>query len=438
MTGEPFLVDGRYRLDVELGAGAFGQVFRATQVVFGKDMRPVALKLFKGDAISPENVERMLNDALVIQGLLGNLNDWEIRQHFVTVFDLGITHEAEPRGFIAMELVPGGSLSRRLHDAGKFTAAGTFHYMRQIARAMAYMHEQGYVHSDLKPENVLVFRSRGHDVVKIGDLGLSGKYLGPFDAGPSGGTLSYLSLETLAGMPTTPTADVFAMGLMAYEMLTGENPYNRVGESLDRKSSRYQADLSKMHRVSRDSPLVLRQEDFPELAHASAEMAAFAPFVDVVNAMLAPVQDRLATAARVQEQLDRIAGESPPAKRDGSPAQKGAMEDPLDALARDCRLLIESRDWPGATQKAGEIIRLAPERHEGHLLKSRVQLAQADRTKERDAAARFLRSAITPLAKGLSACSSPNSRRLLRQEIANLYQRLGDNETAEQYRRLEN
>ncbi len=443
---DPSLIDGRYRLDIELGAGAFGSVYKATQVVLDRPMRDVALKLFRGESIRPDNVQEMMNDAIQIQAVLAQLSDWEVRQHFVTVYDLGITRETPPRGYVSMELVRGGSLEGRLRDGRKFTLHGALHYLVQIARALAYMHQAGFVHSDLKPANLLVFRGRESDLVKIGDFGLSGKYVGPFAEGPRGGTLSYLAPEALAGFATTPGCDVFSLGLLAYELLTGSNPYDRVGHTLNPHLQDYQARLSDMHRMSREVPLKLHREDYPELAVLNTGVAPLAALLDVVNQMLeTDLSKRYASAGGIYRDLERIAagrlptlasGDSP-VEVAGSFATKAASvettrteADVLAGLIEHFEYHLAKQDWAAASQTAREVVRLAPQRALGYELKSRVSRRQASQEASTESSSHFRRQAIRVLEQGLNQCSATSERRELQHNISEIYEELGEYETA--------
>jgi serine/threonine protein kinase len=426
---DPTLIDGRYRLVMELGAGAFGKVHKAVQVVFGHDLREVALKVFSGQAVTPENVQTQMNDAIQVIALLSRLADWEIRQHFVTIYDLGVTAEASPRGYVAMELVCGGSLEKRIHDFQRFTLQGVFHYLLQIARAMAFMHDEGFVHSDLKPANILIFRGREHDLIKIGDFGLSGKYLGPLSGGPAGGTMSYMAAECLVGLATTPAADVFSMGLIAYEMLTGRNPLEDVGSQLDPESPTYHDDLRAMQIQARQEPLPLREEDLPELA-ADEKLRSLLPVLDVIRKMIAPdVRARYSSAKKVYADLQQIAaGRTPEGETVVEP-------DPAEAACQRARYGLSKGEWGRAGRDAAEAVRLAPRRAAGYLLRGEVFVQQAQRCPAA-LAATFWKQAIEHLVKGLSACDGPAEQQQLRTQVADVYQRMGDTKMADEYRRM--
>lgn len=432
---DPELIDGRYRLGLELGAGAFGSVYRATQVVLGRDLRDVALKLFRSDAVHEGNVVEQMNDAVALLGLLSHATDWEVRQHFVTIYDLGVTREAQPRAYLAMELVRDGSLSRRIRDFGKFTLAGTHHYLRQMVRALGFMHEHGYVHSDLKPDNVLVFRSRGRDHIKIGDFGLAGRYRGLFTNGPRGGTLSYLAPEALQGLNTTPAADVFSLGVMAFEMLTGANPFDAVGSSLTPRARQDGRRLNELQLRARREPLRVQRGDFPELR--SADQAWLAPLCEIITRMLAvsPVE-RYASAQEVFADLEQMSGRTAPrsAPLTAAPKEPATGEDP-----RIAQIEFELRigNWSAAMQTANAMIQANPESPAGYLLKSQVSLRQAAALSGSNGAAAVVQSlrrqAVSPLRAALRACPAAQDQRVIRQELAALYEQLGDHETARQY-----
>lgn len=454
------LIDGRYRLDVELGAGAFGAVYKAIQIVLGQPMRNVALKLFHGGQISPANVQLMMNDAIQILALLARLTDWEIRQHFVTVFDLGITQENTPRAYVAMELVAGGSLDGRIRDLNTFTLHATHHYMLQIARAMAFMHANRFVHSDLKPANVLVFRGRDQDLVKIGDFGLAGQYEGLFGSGPKGGTMSYMAGEMLQGTATSPAADVFSMGLIAYEMLKGTNPYSRVGHTLDPESPSYEEDLRAMHLEARQEPLRLVPDDFPELADRRGPLRRYAPLLDVINQMLTPdITRRYQSAEGVLAELQRINEGRPPkgdihaptgsralpettnvSDSDGTVPEPSTSAHASNLLRDEFEGHLNFERWADATRVAAALIRQLPERADPYVLASKVPLKQAARLTHTSAAPgradRLHDQAIQLLNRGLAACSDPIELRQLRLAIADVYERRGDSAMAAQSRRL--
>lgn len=208
-------VASHYRIEEMIGSGSFSHVYRARDLLLD---RQVALKVFKPKAAS--NVSTVLAEARTVAAL----NHPNICTVFAVDDSLGVPA-------IAMEYVPGRSLSRTLSgealDHSRVASIG-----RQIAEGMAVAHAQGVIHGDLKPENVMV--SEG-DSVKILDFGLSRRNetakdpdatwtLGSDLAGLSG-TPCYLAPERTWGEPATIESDIFALGLILYEMLNGRKAF---------------------------------------------------------------------------------------------------------------------------------------------------------------------------------------------------------------------
>jgi serine/threonine protein kinase len=207
----PNSVFGQYRIEAALGSGSFGSVFRAWDLTLE---RHVALKIMpRGRAA----VESVLAEARAAAAL----NHPNIC--IIHAVDAG---EAAP--MIIMEYIDGQPLHRLL-ESGALSAEQTACFGRQIADGMAVAHAQGVVHGDLKPANIMV-TPEGR--VKITDFGLarrSGSQSSPdHPNGANGhgaaisGTPRYLAPERLRGEPVTSAADVFALGVMLYEMLTGQ------------------------------------------------------------------------------------------------------------------------------------------------------------------------------------------------------------------------
>lgn len=439
------LVDGKYLLDMELGAGAFGAVYKATQLVLDRPLRQIALKLFKSDVISEENVREQMNDALALIELLSNETDWEVRQHFVTIYDLGVTKDAAPRGYVAMELVRGGNLQKRIDSFGQFTLSGTLHYLRQLLIALAFMHRQGFVHSDLKPENILVFKGRGHDLIKIGDFGLSGRFQQIVGgSGPRGGTQAYLALEALMGANTTPSSDVFSLGLIAYEMLTGTNPYAEIGSGATAAQKGDPDYLGTLHQQARlQQPLKLLRGHFPELMGANPD-PILGGMLDLINKMLnATPENRYASADAALLVLEELLGKkSDPEKSaatiSSSRQNSASNQSPVRNEAfKTCEPLIAAGQWTAAIEHANHCISESPRSSHGYLLKSEIFQRQAKvfakEEQERAVVTSVRKQALMPLQKGMRVCKDSESQRELAQELANLYRLLGDDDSARKY-----
>lgn len=446
------LIDGRYRLGPELGAGAFGCVYKATQVVLGRDMREIALKIFKADSIDASNVAEKMNDALAIIALVSDLTDWEIRQHFVTVFDLGLSQENPSRAFVAMELVSEGSLAKRLRNNPHFTLHGTLHYLVQIVRALAFMHSRRFVHSDLKPDNILLFRHCGRDLIKIGDFGLAGKYQGPIGDGPCGGDLAYMAPEVISGTNTLPASDVFSVGVMAFEMLTGRNPYVHVGETLSQEQREDATLMRELRLNSRTEPLQLRPHDFPELS-AGTEGARLMPLVQIINRMLDPdLQRRYRSAIEVKNDIEHQLADLISVPRTDREASGHATSETVFApdeqslkLRRAAKVqehvvrwqsAIDLKNWDSAEKIAAEVVSFSPQSAEGYLLKAKIKRYQADALgaseRHRETAKGMLNKAARILRESLPLVAQAEQHEI-RQELVNIGRLIGDEQVTSIY-----
>jgi len=213
-----FLVN-RYRLDAELGRGGMGIVYRARDTLLDRD---VAVKVLSGTSLGSEGRARLLHEARAA----AQLN----HPNIVSIYDAG---EAGGVPFIVMELVEGASLfDRRPQTLGAILAVA-----RQVCAALEHAHAHGIVHRDLKPENVLVVsdphptpspsHGDGPGVrVKLMDFGLARSDASRVSTeGALIGTLFYLAPEQALGQPVDGRADLYALGVMLYELVTDRLPF---------------------------------------------------------------------------------------------------------------------------------------------------------------------------------------------------------------------
>ncbi|MBC9727902.1 serine/threonine-protein kinase [Streptomyces sp. TRM68367] len=211
------LLDGRYLLHETLGRGAFGTVHRAEHRVLGHTLRQVAVKLFDADPAVP--AAELLGEALQLIRVVDESPDPVIRDRFLACYDAGVDG-GTGRPYMVTELAR-GDLARRLHG-GQLPASTVRDHALQLCQGLAFLHERGVVHLDLKPGNVLVSASGS---LKIGDFGLARRVSTLLRRAPTaGGTVWYLPAEVLQLREAGPEADVYALGLTCYEMLTGRLP----------------------------------------------------------------------------------------------------------------------------------------------------------------------------------------------------------------------
>ena len=206
---------GRYEILGELGRGAMGVVYKATDPVIG---RPVAVKTIRlseeGTGLSrPELLARFQTEARAA-GLLTHPN-------IVVVYDAG---EENGLYYITMELVEGKSLQALLDSGHHFPTSRVLRIMEQTCSALQFAHERSIVHRDIKPANLML---TADDTVKVTDFGTA-KILQFGTVQQTThvmGTPSYMSPEQVKGRPVDGRSDIFSLGVMLYEMLTGEKPF---------------------------------------------------------------------------------------------------------------------------------------------------------------------------------------------------------------------
>jgi serine/threonine protein kinase len=204
------LLDGRYRLGDVLGSGGAAEVIRAVDERLG---RPVAVKLFRGDVA--DQLQRHEDEMRTLARLA--------HAGLVTVFDAGTDDETQ-RPYLVMQLVEGSTLAQQLRR-GPLTSLRTAQIGTSLADALAYVHEQGLVHRDVKPANVLI----GVDGrVHLADFGIA-RIVDSAHVTRTGdvlGTPAYFAPEQVSGELVGPPADVYALGLVLLECLTGRREYD--------------------------------------------------------------------------------------------------------------------------------------------------------------------------------------------------------------------
>ncbi|MCK6552556.1 serine/threonine protein kinase, partial [Myxococcota bacterium] len=297
------ILTGQYRIDAVLGQGGMGVVFRARQLSVGRD---VAIKiLLRQLAHDPQAILRFENEARIVSRLR--------HPNTIRLYDCQRTEEGDL--FFVTELLSGKPLSELLATEGRLTIDRALGITDQICRSLAEAHASGIVHRDLKPANVFIDRIGLDDVVKVLDFGIAKNIESAGNITRTGGvngTPAYMSPEQVLAKPIDARSDLYSLGIVLYEMLSGAPPFQ----------SPSFVELLLKHVQEPPRPL---RETIPELEVPDALEALLAAMlakspddrpasVDVVLARLSAVRAQL-TAARDAPPAPTAPPPSPPATR---------------------------------------------------------------------------------------------------------------------------
>jgi eukaryotic-like serine/threonine-protein kinase len=274
------LLGGRYRLDAQIGRGGMSTVYRAFDTVLE---RAVAIKLMHSEIASDsDHLERFRREARAVAQLS--------HPHIVTVIDAGEEISSDGSDgrtgapYIVLEYVPGETLKDVIRREGPLDIPQAIAYAIEIARALGAAHERMIVHRDVKPQNVLIGAEGG---AKITDFGIARSLTeeGLTIAGRVLGTTDYVSPEQALGQPVTVQSDLYSLGIVMYEMLTGEVPFT--GET----------------------PVVVAmrhvREDVPDVQHLRPAVSAAAASV-VDRAVAKDLRQRYPDAASMVADLEEV------------------------------------------------------------------------------------------------------------------------------------
>jgi hypothetical protein len=206
------VLDNRYDVVRPLGGGGMGEVFLARDRVLGRDVAVKVLRSqYAGDSEFAERFRREARSAASLS-----------HPNIVQVYDRGETEDGA--SYIAMEYVPGGTLTEKITRQGPLGAEEAAALGAQVAEALGAAHERGMVHRDVKPQNVLL---TARDGAKVADFGIAraGSSVTISKTGSVMGTAGYMSPEQALGKPATLKSDLYSLGVVLYEALTGELPY---------------------------------------------------------------------------------------------------------------------------------------------------------------------------------------------------------------------
>jgi eukaryotic-like serine/threonine-protein kinase len=294
-------IDGRYLVERLLGSGGMAQVYLVHDEVLD---RQVALKILRDQyAEDEEFVERFRREARSAASLS--------HPNIVSIYDQGRSEEGAY--YIAMEYVPGGTLKERIRREGALTPGAAAVVALQIADALSEAHEKGVIHRDIKPQNVLV-TEKGN--VKVTDFGIAraaaSASSGATATGTVLGTVDYMSPEQARAKSVGTQSDLYSLGVVLYEMLTGKLPYEA------------------------ESPIGTAMKHATEPIRSPREVNPSVPdpLAILTTKLLAKnPEDRYASAAALSDDLERVRSDLSPAAADTQKAETITV--PLPPLSSD-------------------------------------------------------------------------------------------------------
>ncbi len=205
-------LDGRYQIEEAVGEGGMADVYRATDL---RDNRTVAVKILRDEYRDNEDlVRRFKNESRAISVLN--------HENIVKVFDVSVTDKIQ---YIVMEYIDGITLKDYIEQRGEpLTYKETLHFIKQILQALQHAHDKGIVHRDIKPQNIMLLQNGN---LKVMDFGIARLARSESHARPEHaiGSVHYISPEQAKGDLTDPRADIYSVGIMMYEMLSGRLPF---------------------------------------------------------------------------------------------------------------------------------------------------------------------------------------------------------------------
>ena len=212
------VVNQRYRLEAEIGRGGMGIIYRAHDLT---ENREVAFKVINPETANALSLGQFSHEAEI----LSKLN----HPHIVTIYHTGFVNDDPSLPYLVMELLQGKPLS----DIGALTFPRIISIAEQNCETLAYIHERGFVYRDIKPNNILL-EKRGFDYfIKLIDFGLArprGEAYLPNESSLAG-TVFYLAPELIAGQPADIASDLYALGILLYEMIVGRVPFSDIDEA---------------------------------------------------------------------------------------------------------------------------------------------------------------------------------------------------------------
>ena len=345
------LLAGRYRIIGLLGRGGMGEVYRATDLALGQS---VALKFLPEEAAQDQRLLERFHGEVRVARQVSHPN-------VCRVYDIG---QADGMPFISMEYVDGEDLASLLLRIGRLPADKALETARKLCAGLAAAHDRGIIHRDLKPQNIMMNKRGDVVIMDFGLAAIAGQLSG---AEVRNGTPAYMAPEQLRGAEVTAKSDIYALGLVLYELFTGKRPYDAktIQDMLRQQET---AQLTSMTSIAMDvDPAVekaIRRCLDPDPARRPASalsVAAALPGGDPLAAALAagemPSPELVASAGKVEGLAPRYAVACLAAvalclcaavalRARYTAVMRTPLDDPPDVLAHQARDLAASFGYP--------------------------------------------------------------------------------------------
>lgn len=260
---------GRYRIVAPLGRGGMGEVYRADDLALGQ---PVALKFLPAHfADDPDRLARFRKEVAVARKVS--------HPNCCRVYDLA---EADGQSFLSMEYIDGEDLASLFRRIGRLPEDKATAIARELCAGLTAVHDQGLLHRDLKPANIML---DGRGKVRLTDFGLAASVEELSPAEPRSGTPAYMAPEQLAGQDVTVRSDLFALGLVLYELFTGKKAFS--GTDRDTRPSKPSSHVQSLDPAVERAVLRCLESEPAERPKSALAVAAALPGGDPLAAALA-------------------------------------------------------------------------------------------------------------------------------------------------------
>ena len=380
------LLKGRYEIKESLGHGGMGVVYQAYDEVLKCN---VAVKMIR-DTPDPMALQLFRRECEVLTGLN--------HPNIVPILDMGeFEQEGQMRPFFVMPLLPGATLDRIIKGAGQLTIQRSVDVLTQVCRGLSAAHEKGLVHRDLKPGNIFVMPD---DSVEIIDFGVAHMTSTGVTVGQKG-TLLFMAPELLEMKPPSPLSDIFALGVMAYQMFSRRRPFERPTESeiveailhetppsiTDLDPNVNQAISRVVHKAIAKQPWnrFSTARDFAEClqkAYRGEPIEYFDPNrirPRVERAKKAFEQGDYQFASEILVELDAEGHLDPQMSQIRRQIDVAVRQKRVKQLLESARTRLEEDECPLALQKVQEALSLEPESAEALGLKTEIESAASER-----------------------------------------------------------